>query len=441
MKTSSTYQAYLDRYSPEAYMQFYASLEKEFSLYANPARVIPISHAPLILDQRFQEAFSSLISLFWPVLDNKSFQSLSAENIPAVLRQPGGAAPPQIPFALEENIGCIDLHLDGDALQMIEYMVLPPGIVGIYPGLLARYGAYLKTLLDDYRPICFQAGWDRQRCEAVMMDHVLGGAAPERVAIIDWEPESQVTYGEFRYFLNLLKEQKGLPGLIADPRDVSVDGSRIKVKGEGVDLILNRLTLPDLLLHHNVCKAYSRLLGEAPEAFVYHPYLWYLGDKASLTLLSDPSVLEQIGLPAADRSRLRSLIPPTRRLSAFYRPATGSVDISRLMEFFGGPSRIVLKPISSHASKGIIFGPTETPSQKELQEVLQQIDPQDYVAMQYVPTPGITVPRGGGRQEQWKCDIRIFVLNGQYVFPGGRVYYGDYTNQVPCRGFAPLFFE
>jgi hypothetical protein len=26
------------------------------------------------------------------------------------------------------------------------------------------------------------------------------------------------------------------------------------------------------------------------------------------------------------------------------------------------------------------------------------------------------------------------------VFPGGRVYFGDYTNQVPCRGFAPLFF-
>jgi len=111
-----------------------------------------------------------------------------------------------------------------------------------------------------------------------------------------------------------------------------------------------------------------------------------------------------------------------------------------LIEFFGAPSDIVLKPISSHGSKGIFFGPVHMPTRSRLEEAVQSIRPGDYVAMEYVPTPEIQVPRGGGERETWHFDLRIFVLNSQYVFPGGRVYFGDYTNQVPCRGFAPLFF-
>ena len=42
---------------------------------------------------------------------------------------------------------------------------------------------------------------------------------------------------------------------------------------------------------------------------------------------------------------------------------------------------------------------------------------------------------GGGRQDSLRAPAGV-----DYVFPGGRVYFGDYTNQVPCRGFAPLFF-
>jgi uncharacterized circularly permuted ATP-grasp superfamily protein len=114
--------------------------------------------------------------------------------------------------------------------------------------------------------------------------------------------------------------------------------------------------------------------------------------------------------------------------------------VNRILEFFGNPSDIVFKPLSSHASKGILFGPVDTPTRKGLEAALPTMNPSEYVAMEYVPTPEILVPRGGGETEPWHCDLRIFSLNSEYVFPGGRVYFGDYTNQVPCRGFAPLFF-
>lgn len=440
MKSSSFYEAYLDAYSPTVFMEFYTSLEEELFLRANPSRPIPFSQVPIVLDPSFEPLFVQLISLLWTTLNNRVYRTLSAENIPGPLRSPSEGTISPIPFDPDHNIGCIDLHLNRGTLRMIEFMVLPPGCVGVYPGMLDRYGAYLRRLLPDRRAVCFREGWDRKICEEAMLEQILGRDGPERVAIIDWEPKSQVTYGEFCYTLDMLRKRRGIPGVIADPREVRTKEGKVIVNGAPVDRILNRLTLLDWRAHHEEIEPYTRLLWESPDVFAYHPYLWYLGDKTSLTLLSDPSTLRKMGLSDSQAGQLVNLVPRTRPLSAFCRPGDRAVDLNRLLDSFGSPSNIVFKPLSSHGSKGIIFGPVDTPTKRRLEEVMQTIDPKEYAAMEYVPTPEIVVPRGGGQRETWHFDLRIFVLNGRYVFPGGRVYFGDYTNQVPCRGFAPLFF-
>jgi len=441
MTPSSFYDAYLDVYSPERFMEFYTSLEEEFFLRVNPSRPIPFSQVPIVLPPEFESRFVRLVSLLWRILGNRTYQELSAESIPEPLRPPpAGAHPPMIPFDPDQNIGCIDLHLDGEALRMIEFMVLPPGCVGVYPGMLERYGAYLRTLLPDRETTCFRAGWNRERCEKAMLTQIVGKGEPERVAIIDWEPKRQVTYGEFCYTLDMLWRRRGIPGVIADPREIHTQGGRILAKDMPVDRILNRLTLLDWRAHHDEIEPYTRLLWESPDIFAYHPYLWYLGDKGSLTHLSDPTTLGKMELSSSEVEQMTSLVPRTQPLASFCRNGARPVDVGRLLALFGSPSNIVLKPLSSHGSKGIIFGPTDTPTKKALEEALFRIDPQEYTAMEYVPTPEIEVPRGGGQRETWHSDLRIFVLNSHYVFPGGRVYFGDYTNQVPCRGFAPLFF-
>jgi hypothetical protein len=434
------YEAYLDVYSPAVFMEFYASLEEEFFLRANPSRPIPFSQVPIILDPSFEPLFAQLISLLWTTLSNPVYRELSAENIPEPLLPPSEGKSSPIHFDPDQSIGCIDLHLDGRAPRMIEFMVLPPGCVGVYPGMLDRYGAYLRRLLPDRRASCFREGWDRERCEEEMLEQIVGQAEPERVAIIDWEPQSQVTYGEFCYTLDMLWKRRGIPGVIADPREITAKQGRVLVKDDPVDRILNRLTLLDWGAHHQEIEPYTRLLWESPEVFAYHPYLWYLGDKTSLTLLSDPSTLRSMGLSDAHAQLLTDLVPQTRPLSSFCPEGDAAVDLNLLLDSFGSPSNIVFKPLSSHGSKGIIFGPIDTPTRRSLEEALRAIDPNEYAAMEYVPTPEIVVPRGGGQRETWHFDLRIFVLNGRYVFPGGRVYFGDYTNQVPCRGFAPLFF-
>ena len=131
-------------------MEFYASLEEELFLRANPSRPIPFSQVPIVLAPEFESRFVRMVSLLWKVLGNPVYRELSAESIPKPLRPPSERAnPPMIPFDPDHNIGCIDLHLDGGSLRMIEFMVLPPGCVGVYPGMLEHYGSYLRTVLPD----------------------------------------------------------------------------------------------------------------------------------------------------------------------------------------------------------------------------------------------------------------------------------------------------
>ncbi len=157
-------------------------------------------------------------------------------------------------------------------------------------------------------------------------------------------------------------------------------------------------------------------------------------------MLSDPAVLEVMGLAEEDRKRLASFVPATVRLADFTNPGTGRVDEERLFGRLGPPAGLVLKPLSSHASKGVIYGPVDTATVEEFRRVTDGIDPAGYVAMKLVAPPEIEVPRAGGARETWRWDLRLFVLNGRFLFAGGRVYLGAFTNQTPCRAFAPLFF-
>lgn len=436
-------EAYLDRYDPDGFLRFYDALSEEFHLKANPERVIPISPVPLFLDRRWEEKFAGLVRLLWKILCAEPYRRLSAQRVPRALSGPfSGCGAGTLPFEASSSIGCLDLHLEGPEPRLIEFMVLPPGMVGIYPGLLERYGERLARLVPGCRIRAFREGQDRRSCEALMAAHILKGTGRvcRRFAIVDWEPKRQITYGEFLYTADRVRSMCGLEAVIADPREIVWRNGEVLVQGTPVDRILNRLTLVDWLDRLDVLTDYTRILREAPAFFVHHPHLWYLGDKASLVMLSDDATLETLGLEQEELEALRSLVPPTVYLADFVHSGSDGLDVERLFNRLGPPAGIVLKPLSSHASKGVLYGPVDTPTADEFRRVLARIDPAQYVAMKLVAPPEIAVPRAGGDRETWKWDVRVFVLDGRFLFAGGRVYLGAFTNQTPCRAFAPLFF-
>ena len=48
-RRGSSYDAYMDVYTPDRFMDFYTSLEEELFLRANPSRPIPFSQVPIVL--------------------------------------------------------------------------------------------------------------------------------------------------------------------------------------------------------------------------------------------------------------------------------------------------------------------------------------------------------------------------------------------------------
>ena len=440
---ASPSEEYIEIYNPDRFLAFYHSMAGELRLLDNPRRPIPVSPVPLFLESHFQESFSELGELLWRILTNPAYRDLCTARIPSFMVDPSLKRPAAgaIPFDPKCNIGCLDLHLRDGRPGLIEFMVLPPGMSGIYPGLLERYQGYLETLMPGVHLKSFSEGWDRARCENEMVAGVVGNGPVERVAVVDWEPDTQITFGEFRYLLELVRKKRGVDGLVADPREVSRRGGQVLVKGLPVDRIVNRVTFPDWQNHGREFRSYTCLLWELPEIFAYHPYQWFLGDKYSLVLLSDPGAMERLLPEPAARELLAAAIPLTLPLASFRTPGGRAIDAAKLIDRFGGsPAGLVLKPVSSHASKGVYFGPLDIPTHDKLDAVLQGIDADTYVAMELVPPPEVDVPRGGRVRERWKCDIRIYMLNSACVFPGGRAYVGEYTNQTPCRGFAPLYY-
>ena len=440
MDTAELLGQYIQQYSPDVFHTFLERLADEFHLLANPSRPIPISRGPLLMEKEYVDHFRRATNLIWGVLNNRGYQNISAGRIPRELLH-GTEEVLAIPLDTTCNIGCIDFHLSNRQLKVIEYMALPPGMIGIYPGLLARYGEFLADTIPGFHPLIYTEGWDRARCEQAMVAHIIGKSIVDGVAIIDWNPESQITHGEFLYTKKLLATVgNGITCTIADPREVTLSGGRPWVHGRPVDRILNRVTLVDWMDHLGEVTDYTRILWECPEVFVYHPFLWYLADKNSLTLLSSPKAISVMGIDQESIKGLTDLVPKTRMLSDFSDTRTGRVQIDRLIEQFGPPETMVLKPVSSHASKGVLYGPLDFPSREKMAERLSSINPTEYVVMERIPPGEVLYPMGNGLCEAWRYDLRAYVFDNSLWFAGGRVYLGEYTNQLPVRNFAPLFF-
>jgi len=436
---------YIERFRPDRFHLFLQRLAEEFCLMAQPRRPIPVARAPVLLPRDCLEHCKKAARLLWGVLGNEAYQRRAAAHIPRQIA-PEGRRPNRIALDPGCTIGCLDFHLQGDRLKLIEMMALPPGMVGIFPGLLARYREFLEETLGSgtVDPIVFMEGWDRHRAEQRLLEHIAGKGKVDAVAIVDWEPHSQITYGEFLYSKRLIEGGgQGPRCVVADPREVALKGGRPWVGGLPVDRILNRVTMADWLLHIEEIGEYGRLLFECPEVFVYDPYLWFLADKRALVLLSDPETLSSsMGLDLQTAAEITELVPLARMLDDFYDARTGSFDLETLGGCFGSAADIVVKPVSSHASKGILYGPCHCATEAALAERIGRMrpGPGDYIVMKRIPPPEMPYPTGRGEAEPWKFDIRIYIMDGEMVWAGGRIYLGEYTNQLPCRYFAPLFF-
>jgi hypothetical protein len=246
------------------------------------------------------------------------------------------------------------------------------------------------------------------------------GAAPLRtIAIVDAEPRGQFLYPEFQLAQRLL-EWHGIRAYIADPAELELDQGCIRLRGERIDLVYNRLTdfYFEAPTSHVLRLAFQRDLA----VITPHPRVHALyADKRNLTLLSDAAALETFGVPQDTAAVMVSGIPSTRA-------AVGCAETwwrERKDWFF--------KPRSGYGSRGTYRG------DKLTRRVFAEVVRGGYIAQELTPPSERWRSTATGK-EVFKVDVRCYVYAGKIQLMAARLYQGQTTNfRTVGGGFAPIY--
>lgn len=240
---------------------------------------------------------------------------------------------------------------------------------------------------------------------------------PERIAIVDEEPQAQFLYPEFLLFAELFR-RSGIEAAVLSPRELAFKGGALRdAQGRPVPLVYNRLT--DFSLENESSAALRAAYLAGAAVLTPHPRAHALyADKRNLSLLTDRERLRAWGVPEATVAVLVAGVARTELV----RPA----EAARL---WSGRRKLFFKPATGFGSKAAYRG------EKLTQRVWDEIVRGRYVAQELVrPSerrmgPGCTM----------KVDIRNYAYAARVQLLAARLYQGQTTNfRTERGGFAPV---
>lgn len=189
----------------------------------------------------------------------------------------------------------------------------------------------LEALLDSYRD------WG-------------GTARPPRVAIVDWREVP--TWSEFELLRDAF-DAMGVPTIIADPRDLAFDGSRLLAGAEPIDLVYRRVLINDVVSRTDDCRAlvdaYARRAVCVANTFRCKlPH-----KKAFFAILTDERF--DALFDGDDLTAIRAHIPWTRVVRD--EPATRDGRTFPLLEYLRTQQMdFVIKPNDEYGGTGVTLG-------------------------------------------------------------------------------------
>lgn len=391
--------------------QLLASLQAQ----ALPAEVLQhheqlFSHTAVFISPTHWQAVQQLVQTVMRVSALPGYRQQVMAYAPAIARHTSATAGVFMGF---------DFHLSEQGPQLIE--------INTNAG-----GGFLNAALLSAQTACCNASGSypallQQQVDAEFIDmfkqewRLARGDEPLRcIAIVDENPTGQFLYPEFLLARSLF-ERAGIKTLILDSQQLQWIDNRLQHEGQMIDLVYNRLT--DFSLAQPANKllrlAYERdgvVLTPNP----FHHALY--ADKRNLTLLSNGTALQSLGVEDADIQRLLAGIPSTQ-----------VVDPTRQDELWKNRKELFFKPASGYGSKATYRGDKLTKS------VWQEILRGNYVAQRQVPPSerGIQMDE---QRTQLKMDIRAYAYQGKVQLLAARLYQGQTTNfRTQGGGFAPVF--
>jgi uncharacterized circularly permuted ATP-grasp superfamily protein len=146
-----------------------------------------------------------------------------------------------------------DAFLLPQSLQFAEYNAESPAGAGYAEGLA---GVFAETPLMErfsdrfdarmYRPI-------ERLLDALVASfrEWSGRASPTRIAIVDWHDVP--TWSEFELLRDAFTE-RGVPTVVCDPRELTLEGGVLRAAGAAVDLVYRRVLINDIVARKDDCR-------------------------------------------------------------------------------------------------------------------------------------------------------------------------------------------
>lgn len=388
-------------------------------LYASMVLSHPhlFSRSAVFLSSATYLAIAEAVTAIERVMALPAYQAKALENAPPIARSPFGP--------LGAFMG-YDFHVDAGnpgfkGPQLIEVntnaggALLNAALARAHRACCEPMGLVMESYirLDTLEQTFFEmfiSEWRLQR----------GDAALHTVAIVDDAPQAQYLAPEFELCRQMFA-QRGVQAIIADAKDLSFSGGRLRLGDTALDLVYNRLT--DFDLSEPAHQALHDAYVAGGVVLTPHPYAHALrANKRNLTLLSSDALLGSWGVSGIDRQCLGNVVPATQRVTRAHGDALWA---QRRQLFF--------KPVAGYAGKAAFRG------DKLTRRVWEEILAGDFIAQALVPPGKRLVDVGGGVATDLKFDVRAYTYAGQIQLLAARTYSGQTTNfRTPGGGFSPV---
>ncbi len=397
-----------------ALQQSFASRFGDADAYARLRETHPhlLADSPVFVSRTHIDQMNAVIQAIEKVVTLEGYRQRVFDWVPGIART--SKAPHGVFFGY-------DFHLANDGPRLIE--------VNTNAG-----GALLLLHLASAQQACcgevahFVTGpFDLGNIEQTFIDmfrNELSAQEPDRdlhrVAIVDEEPGAQYLGPEFTLFRQMF-EQAGIDAIIAGPGEFKLANGRLMARGLPVDLVYNRLT--DFYLQSDGCAVLEEAYSSGAAVFTPGPRTHALyANKRNLTLLSDTSLLRELGADDETLATLAASVPHTRLVT----PANAD-------ELWAGRKALFFKPVWGFGSRGTYKGAKMT------KKTWAAIQDSEYIAQELVP-PSERLVIVDGAREAMKVDVRCYVYQREIQLLGARLYRGQTTNfRTDGGGLAAVF--
>jgi hypothetical protein len=297
-----------------------------------------------------------------------------------------------------------DFHLTAEGPQLIEINTNAGG--ALLNALLMRSQKIIHPELTTLKTAdpetafmaMFYAEWQAERDQQPLRS----------IAIVDENPDTQFLLPEFILFQKLF-ERHNIDAVICDPSELVYRDNNVWYGELRIDLIYNRLT--DFGLeeskHQALCAAYL----ENAVVITPHPRAHALyADKRNLTILTNKTLLQELGVDSETINTLLEGIAPTVCVQA--------IDAETL---WANRKQLFFKPTKGYGSKAVYRG------DKLTKRVFSDILHGDYVAQTLIP-PDERHLQLADQETALKFDLRLYVYKEQILLASSRLYQGQTTN-------------